>query len=295
MHYLLREQYVDGLSAPFELFEECLAPSDLLERMDVEIVNVWFEADINPLHNPIANALGLIRNKKVHGHARHGSMKIWNEWNDHTRFVAVILLFLCDFIEQTDIPRTSSGWGPKQMLPEELVNPDLPLSRWDACCMRVGWRLLRDPRAHEFLASGATAANKLKIEPRKLTAEHVLNWADVTAYTLALACREVEKVFQVTSASRIALERLILRRSNESLRLGKIVRLMPECTIRALDGTGEEVKRPSSYIFPTPDGLGDLVIYAKSALLLLNRRFFRGHSQMVQRLAGIWTAVYQGP
>lgn len=264
-HYLLREQYIDGLSAPFELFEECLAPADLLEKVDVEFVNVWFETDVNPLHNPIANALSLIRNKKAHGHARHGSMKIWNEWNDHTRFVAVILLFLCDFIEQADIRRTASKWGPRQVASEQLVNPDLPLSRWDACCMRVGWRLLRDPRAHEFLASDPAAAKKLKIEPRKLTTEHVLNWADVTAYTLALACREVEKVSPVTSASRLALERLILRRSTETLRLGKVVRLVPECIIRAMDGTNEEVRRPSSYVFPAPDSPGDLVIYARSA------------------------------
>jgi hypothetical protein len=262
--HLLWEQYIESLSTPFELFEECLVPDSLLDDLREHEVSLWFEQDIDSAHNPIAKALGLIRHKKNHGHARHGGMKLWEEWGNRTRLVAVILLFLCDYIEQRPPGELHAALSAAH-------SDGAPPTLWEQCCMRVGWKLLRDARVRLLLdptpgkAYSAEEMKNMKIRPQNLTTERRLDWEDVTTYTLALACRDVAGVHEVNDFSWQALQRLILSSSTEALRLGQVkTKDLNHSYFVILGQDGKRVSRPPSCYFPGEPQLNAWVLYADS-------------------------------
>jgi len=242
--HLLWGRYIESVAAPFEFLEEALIPTEFLEDLTKEHVNLYFEDYIDWEHNPIAGALRLIRNKKTHGHARYGGMRQWQGWNERARLAATVLLFLVDFIRQEcaePLTQVSDAPGP-----------------WDEYCLKIVWEMVRQhDHVQQYLAGHGS------LHPKTLTADENVEWEDATAYSLALACRNVARLYDVRGRSSWhALEALIRNRSREDHVLGKV--LFWNRKRVQIEVPGGRVFRPIEHYYPAPPAAADHVLISLS-------------------------------
>jgi hypothetical protein len=252
--YLLHGRYFDLLSAPFELLEAALVPKEYVDGVRNDRPTVIFPDD-DHLGYPVVTALKYIRNKKAHGHAGHDESGMWLEWNVRGQLVAVILLFLAEFIKRGD------GGDPCPAVRD----------KWDKYCLQMAWILLKDLEKTEL--RGVSPANKkgysvkVGIDPRCLTTNSRIDWADITMYTLAMGCREVARHHCPSGPAWRALEALIDSRLKPlDLGVAKLTELPGrEGQTVKIETAGEPVVRHvrQSGFFGKAPTVGEVVVFKR--------------------------------